>query len=133
MIKRNLCVVAVIGAGLIGGASVTRAETTGTLLASWGKFQLDNGDTKVVMRGPATKGYRVCMVDRPAAVPLKVTYDGKEDIVAPGECHLIEATKIKLSSASRLHAGMTLIGSFNGSATKHYQTDVSVARAARND
>ena len=46
------------------------------------------------------------------AASLKVTYDGKEAIVAPGECQLIEATKIKLASAARLQEGMTLIGSY---------------------
>ena len=82
------------------------------------------------VRGAAIKGYRVCMDDEPEAVPLKVTHDGKETLVAPGECQLIEANTIKLASASRLHDGMTLIGSFNTGSRKTYRTNVSVARAA---
>jgi hypothetical protein len=133
MIKHNICVVAVMGAVLTGWSPLAPADTTDALLASQGQFQLDNGETKAVIRGAAVKGYRVCMDEDPDAVPLKVTHDGQETIVEPGECQLIEATKIKLASASRLHEGMTLIGSFIPSSRKSYHTDVSVARTARND
>jgi len=133
MNKRQICVVAVIGAGLLGGSSLAQADATDTLLASVGQFQLDNGETKTVLRGTKVKGYRVCMDEAPNAVPLKVTYDGKEAIVEPGECQLIMATKIKLASASRLHDGMTLIGSFNADSRKKYNTSVSLAKVAHND
>jgi len=133
MIKQNICVVAVMGAVLTAWSPLAPADTTDALLASQGQFQLDNGETKAVIRGAAVKGYRVCMDEEPEAVPLKVLHDGKETIVEPGECQLIEATRIKLASASKLHEGMTLIGSFNPDSRKSYHTDVSVARAARND
>lgn len=133
MNKRNICVVAVIGAGLLGSASFARADATDALLAAVGEFQLDNGETRTVMRGAAIKGYRVCMDEDPAAVPLKVTFDGQEAIVEPGECRVIQATKIRLASASKLQDGMTLIGSFNASSRKKYRTNVSVAQAARNE
>jgi hypothetical protein len=130
MNKRQICVVAVIGAGLLGGSSLAQADATDTLLASVGEFQLDNGETKTVLRGAEIKGYRVCMDEAPDAVPLKVTYDGKVAIVEPGDCQLIMATKIKLASAAALHDGMTLIGSFNGDSRKKYNTSVSLAQVA---
>ena len=133
MNKRHICVVAVIGAGLLGGSSLAQADTTDTLLASVGQFQLDNGEAKTVLRGAKVKGYRVCMEEVPEAVPLKVTYDDKVVMVEPGECQLIMATKIKLASASKLHDGMTLIGSFNTDSRKKYNTSVSLAQVARND
>jgi len=129
MTKRNICVVALIGAGLFAAAPVAQADTTDGLLARIGKFQLDNGETKTVKRGSATRAYRVCMDEGRGAVPLKVTYEGKEAIVEPGECRLIEAAKIRLASAARLPAGMTLIGSFESGRVKSYKTDVSVAQA----
>ncbi len=133
MNKHNVCIFAVIGAVLASWSPLASADSTDTLLASQGQFQLDNGETKAVLRGAAIKGYRVCMDDEPKAVPLKVIHDGKETLVAPGECQLIEASTIKLASASKLHDGMTLIGSFNGGSRKTYRTDGSVARTARND
>jgi hypothetical protein len=45
------------------------------------------------------------------AAPLKVVHDGRQTIVQPGECHLIEATKIKVASATRLSDGRMLVGS----------------------
>ncbi|TFG87461.1 MAG: hypothetical protein E4H19_02170 [Chromatiales bacterium] len=128
MTKRNLCVVALIGAGLLAAAPLAQADATDSLLARVGKFQLDNGETKIVKRGSATKAYRVCMNEGRGAVPLKVTYEDQEVIVEPGECRLIEASKIRLASATRLSAGMTLIGSFEPGRGKSYKTDVSVAQ-----
>jgi hypothetical protein len=133
MTKRNIYVVALIGAGLTAAAPVVQADPTDALLARVGKFQLDNGETKTVKRGSAIKAYRVCMDDGRGAVPLKVMYEGQEAIVEPGECRLIEATKIRLAIADRLQKGMTLIGSFESRGGKSYKTDVSVAQAARNE
>jgi hypothetical protein len=59
-----------------------------------------------------------------------VTYEDQAVIVEPGECRLIDAAKIRLASAARLPAGMTLIGSFESGRVKTYKTDVSVAQAA---
>jgi len=133
MSKRYLCVTVVIGAILMAGAPVARADSQNTLLANWGQFQLDDGDTKTLRRGSATKAYRVCLDDGAAAVPLKVTFEGQEAIVVPGECQLIEANKIRLTSAGKLQEGMTLIGRFNGTSRKQYRTSVSVVQAARNN
>jgi hypothetical protein len=129
MTKRNICVVALIGAGLIAAAPPALADATDGLLARIGKFQIDNGESKTVKRGSATKAYRVCMDEGRGAVPLKVMYEDQEAIVEPGECRIFEATKIRLASAARLPAGMTLIGSFDSSRGRSYKTDVSVAQA----
>lgn len=133
MSKRILGVSVVMGAILMGGAPVARAEGSNALLASFGRFQLDEGDTKTLRRGGATRAYRVCLDEGDGAVPLKVSFDGREALVVPGECQLIEAQKIKLASAGKLQDGMTLIGRFNNTGRKQYRTSVSVARAVRND
>ena len=133
MNKRNNCVAAVIGAVLMGGIQLANADADDTLLASWGQFRVDDGESQTVTRGGAIKGYRICMEDGAVAVPLKVTFDNQEVIIEPGECQLIQATRIKLASASKLHTGMTLIGSFDVDDNKHYRTSVSVPQAVRND
>lgn len=134
MTMRNICVIASIGVGLLAGAPVAEADPTDTLLARVGQFQLDNGETRTVQRKSAVEGYRVCMEEGRYAVPLQVTYDGKVATVQPGECQLIEATRIRLASATRLHNGTTLIGSFDTSSkSRRYKTNVSVAQTARND
>lgn len=133
MNKRNLCVVAVIGASLSGGVSVASADTADRLLPRTSQFQLGNGDTIGVKRDAGTKGYRVCMDDTPHAVPLLVKYDGNEAIVEPGECRVIEAQAIRLSSATRLRNGMTLIGRFNGRKADDLDAGMRVAQVARDD
>ncbi|MBL8202105.1 MAG: hypothetical protein JNK40_14145 [Chromatiales bacterium] len=132
MSKGILCVVAVIGAGLMAVTPTALADTD-VLLARVGQFQLDNGESKTMRARAAIKAYRVCMEEGRGAASLKVTYDGKEALVAPGECQLIEAATIKVASATRLDDGMTLIGSIGSRTGKSYQTDVSLAQTARND
>jgi hypothetical protein len=133
MNKHNICVLALIGSGLLGAAPVAQADPADSMLASQGEFQINNNETKTVLWGGAIKTYRVCMEEAPEARPLKVTYDGTQVIVEPGDCQLIQARNIKLASATRLKEGMALIGSFDASSRQKYQTDVSVARAARNN
>ncbi len=133
MSKGILCVVAVTGAGLALVASTSRADPTDALLARVGQFQLDNGETKTMVGRPTIKAYNVCMEEGRGAVALRVAYDGNEAIVAPGECQLIEATRIRLAGASRVEDGMTLIGSVGSRRGKSYKTDVSLARTARNE
>lgn len=133
MNKRNIRVVALIGSGVIAAVTVARADPDDSMLASLGEFQINNNETKTVLWGAAIKTYRVCMDEGPDARPLKVTYDGMKVIVLPGECQLIQARNIKLASATRLHDGMALIGSFDTGSRKKYQPNVSVAQTARND
>jgi len=114
MNMRKLCVMAVMGASLIGGAAATYADDAGQAPAPRSQFQLDDGDSIALKADDTTTGYRICMDDGRFAVPLKVRYEGKTLVVAPGECRVIESKSIRLSSASRLGQGIALIGRFNG-------------------
>jgi hypothetical protein len=133
MNKHNIFVVALILSSLTGEVPVAQADPDDQMLASLGEFQLNNNETKTVQWGAAIKTYRVCMEEGLDARPLRVTYDGTQVIVEPGECRLIQARNIKLASATRLKDGMALIGSFDGRSPKKDQANVTVARAARND
>jgi hypothetical protein len=130
MNKRNFCVVAVMGVSLVGGVSAAHADAADRYLAMKSQFQLDDGESIAVNRGAETKGYRICMDDAPHAVPLKVKFEGKEILVAPGECRLVESKSVKLSSAGRLDDGMALVGKFNGDATSD-GAGMRVAQVAR--
>ena len=134
MTKRNICVVALIGAGLLAAAPVAQADPTDALLARVGKFQLDNGETKIVKRGSATKAYRVCMEEGRGAVPLKVIYEGKETIVEPGRVPVDRGHEDpagqRRQAAERHDVDRQLRAPAGG---KSYKTDVSVARTARNE
>lgn len=127
MNQHNMYVIALVGGALLIGSPAARADSLDLLLARGGQFELNNGKTKTLAGGSEIKRYRVCMDEGPGAVPLKVTYDGNETIIEPGECQLIEGRKIKLATASRLTNDMTLIASFHNS--KRYSTSVSLAAA----
>jgi hypothetical protein len=129
MNERKFRVIALIGGALLAGSPAAQADNLDHLLARGGQFELNNSKTKTLAGGGEIKRYRICMDEGPGAVPLKVTYDGNETIVEPGECQLIEARKIKLASASRLAEGRTLIASFHNA--KKYSTSVSLAAATR--
>lgn len=129
MNERKVCIIAVISGALLAGSPAAQADNLDGLLARGGQFELNNSKTKTLAGGGEVKRYRVCMDEGPGAVPLKVTCDGNETIVEPGECQLIEGRSIKLASAARLTEGRTLIASFQNS-TK-YSTSVSLAAATR--
>ena len=129
MNQRNIFVAALICGGLLAGSPAVQADSLDVLLARSGQFELNNSKTKIVAGSGEIKRYRICMDEGPDAVSLKVTYDGNETTVEPGECQLIEARKIKLASASRLAEGRTLIASFHNA--KKYSTSVSLAAATR--
>ncbi len=134
MNKPNLCVVAVIGASLIGGASAAMADSADRTPAPRSEFELANGETVTVKpAAAATKGYRICMEDTRHAVPLMVKYDGKELLVPPGECRLVESKSIRVSSAARLRDGIMLVGRFTGRTTNESDAGMRVAQIARED
>jgi len=114
MNKRNFCVMAVMGASLIGGAAAVHADAAGPAPGQRSQFQLDDGDSIALKADDTTSGYRICMDEGRYAVPLKVRYEGQTLVVAPGECRVIESKSIRLSSATRLGQGIALIGRFNG-------------------
>ena len=104
------------------------------LLRQYGQFEIDDDGQKLILGRSVTKAYHVCMESGERAVPLKVRHDEKETIVQPGECKLIEASRIKLATVGKLADGMTLIGTRKNvprvEDLKKYTTEVQVARQA---
>jgi len=132
MHKNSIKLIAVIGAGLLTGLPVAQADSNDGLLANYRMFQLEN-DLQTVIRGQKTKAYRVCVEDKPGSVPLRVSHSEGETIVEPGECQLIETSKIKMAAVGNMPLGMTMIGHFTGnrSDAKKYSTTITVAKADR--
>jgi hypothetical protein len=120
MNKGNLCAVIVICIGVFAGTPAAMADGIEKRLSPRGQFQLNNGESVGLRRGKLTSVYRICMDDARHSVPLKVKHDGKEDIVQPGECQVIKAKAIRISSAGRLQEGMTLVGRLGDSAKRIY-------------
>ncbi|MFZ1626146.1 MAG: hypothetical protein WAU48_15365 [Gammaproteobacteria bacterium] len=133
MHKNSIKLIAVIGAGLLTGLPAAQADSNDGLLANYRMFQLENNDVQTVIRSQKTKAYRVCVEDKPGSVPLRVSHSEGETIVEPGECQLIETSKIKMAAVGNMPLGMTMIGHFTGnrSDAKKYSTTITVAKADR--
>ena len=106
-----ICSVLLLTVGSIAGPAFAEKSAVDQMLNRNHMFGLENGDWKVLNRGTGVKTYRICVTQEEDAASLKVVHDGRQTIVQPGECHLIEATKIKVASATRLGDGRMLVGS----------------------
>jgi tellurite resistance-related uncharacterized protein len=111
MKKLVICSVVLLAVGSIADPVFAEKSAVDQMLNRNHMFGLENGDWKILNRGAGAKTYRICMTKEDDAASLKVVHDGQQTIVQPGECHLIQATKIKVASASRLGDGMMLVGS----------------------
>lgn len=133
MTKRNFPVVVVIGAGLLAGLPRAQAGPEEGPPVRQREFQLDSGESRTLTHEAVT-AHRVCMAGGRTARPLKVVYDGKVAIVEPGECLVIQAARVRLSTAERLRYGETLFARvIPPDAGRHFETEVGFEQTARND
>lgn len=131
MNRNRIKAIAVIGAILVAGLPAAQADSNDGLLAHYRMFRLENDDVQIVNRSKKTKAYRVCVDASEGAVPLKVSHGEQETIVDPGDCQLVEASKIKLAAVGSMPDDMEMIGRFNSSSAKKYSTSISVARSVQ--
>ena len=110
MKKLVICSVVLLAVGSIADPVFADKSAVDQMFNRNHMFGLENGDWKVLNRGPEAKTYRICTTKGDTA-SLKVVHDGQLTVVEPGECHLIEAKKIKVASASKLRDGLMLVGS----------------------
>ena len=83
-----------------------------TIMEMAGEFELGNGETHSIAHQKTEKEYRICVKKARHSVPLKVMYDGKEDVVAAGNCTDFEAMNIKVAPAAKLDNDMVIIGKY---------------------
>lgn len=83
------------------------------LLASVGEFEVGNGESKSIAHHKDNAPYRICVRKARHSVPLKVLYDGREDVVSAGDCADFEAKNIRIEPAAKLETDMVLIGRYH--------------------
>lgn len=110
MKKQVICSVVLLAVGSIAGPVFADKSAVDHMFNRNHMFGLENGDWKILNRGPEAKTYRICTTKGEDAASLKVVHDGQQTIVQPGECHLIQAKKIKVASASKMGDGLMLVG-----------------------
>jgi len=109
--RSALAGMATVAGGL--GAGVTSAQITDvTPLASGGEFELGDGDSKVIVDRSIVEGYRICVGEGAHSVPLKVTANLSDTIVAAGECEIFNAQFIRITPAGALEQDSVLIGRY---------------------
>jgi hypothetical protein len=82
----------------------------GGMIRPNGEFEIGNGDVKYIAdrRKPTT--IRVCVNEAKHTVPLKVTSDRQDQLIAPGNCSDITGSRISLSAGARLEPEFVLVG-----------------------
>ncbi len=99
--------------GRLGDADVKNARITDvTPLVFGGKFRLRDGDSKVIVDRSVGDAYRICLEQVARAVPLKVTANLADTLVAPGECHTFSAQYIRITPSAALEEDAVLMGTY---------------------
>lgn len=75
-----------------------------------GEFMVANGESKGIAHSDTQKHYRVCVTNEDVNVPLKVTHDGQETMIDPGDCADLEAMRLRVSPGGRLPDDFVMIG-----------------------
>ncbi len=84
---RAAVVLALLGMASLYHMPAIAADSVGeALLLPHGEFELGNGDTKVLVDRKVPEPYRVCVSKGADAVPVKIRYDGAEQLIAAGNC-----------------------------------------------
>lgn len=103
-------------AGLLLGLSflpVANAQSVDSImLPSVGEFEVGNNETYSITNHRTDKEYRICVKKARFSVPLKVLFDGKEEIIAVGNCADFEAKNIRVTPAAKLADEAVIIGKF---------------------
>ena len=82
----------------------------GGMIRPNGEFEIGNGDVKYIAdrRKPTT--IRVCVNEAKHTVPLKVTSDHQDQLIAPGDCSDVTGARIMLTPGARLEPEFVLVG-----------------------
>jgi hypothetical protein len=93
------------------GAGPARAEDPEEQeLAIHGEFEIGNDDVRIISRRREPTTVRVCVDPAKHTVPLKVTFDQKQELILPGNCSDVSGAHISLAPGARLDEGYVLLG-----------------------
>ena len=89
-----------------------RADERDLLLLDAGDFQIQGGESKILVNRKEPKAIRVCVTRGPEAVALSVRYDQKTGTITPGKCMVVDAKFVRIEPAAELKEDEILIGKF---------------------
>ena len=97
---------------MLSGAAFAQEIQTDPLLSAFGQFTVMDGQTKTLAHGKHDRNYRICLRNVRGSVPLRVTHDGLETMVYPGDCTDVEGMQIAISPGGTLGREMELLGHY---------------------
>ena len=108
-----LAIAMVACCAMLGAGPAAAEMFDGGMLRPDGEFEIGNGDVKYIAdrRKPTT--LRVCVNEAKHTVPLKVTSDRQDRLIAPGNCSDVTGSKISLSAGARLEPEFVLVGKWS--------------------
>ena len=93
----------------LSGSALARIANDDFHLAS-GEFAIHSGETKTLAAGSRERDYRICVNRGFHSVPLRVTHDGIDTVVRPGDCTDVQGRNVALSPDAKLVHDTVLIG-----------------------
>ncbi|HEU4653611.1 MAG TPA: hypothetical protein VFS47_06470 [Steroidobacteraceae bacterium] len=77
-----------------------------------GEIVLTGNQVKKIHEGREAREYRVCVKTEADAAPMKVTYDGEQSVLMPGDCQNIVGRKIDASPQKPLSGKTHIVATF---------------------
>jgi hypothetical protein len=113
--KALLALAAVAG---LTGSGVLSAQTRSSIDTyvnnPEGQFFVENNQTKTIVDGKTDHDYRVCVASAPHTIGLKVSHDGTQTTVYPGDCADFEAKVLTVTPAGHIPDPNTaLVGTYH--------------------
>lgn len=111
---KNIRSLTLLGAAVlaVSGTALAQNIQSDPVLSAYGQFAILDGQTKTLAHGKHDRHYRICVRNVRASVPLRVTHDGLETMVHPGDCADVEGMRIAISPGATLGRDMELLGSY---------------------
>jgi hypothetical protein len=112
-------VLSMMAAGiLLGSTAVVAADTTAMVdkmkaAVTPGEIVLTGSEVKKIHEGKDASEYRVCVKAEKEAAPMKLTYDGQEAVLKPGDCKEIMGKDINATPAQALSGSAHIVATFH--------------------
>jgi hypothetical protein len=74
-----------------------------------GEFVITGTETKTIHEAKVARAQKVCVKKEKEAASLKLTYDGQQAVLTPGECKTISAKKMEATPEHPLTDGAHIV------------------------
>lgn len=106
-------------AATLSAPSLAQVETESTfrqaterLYQEPGEFTVNSNADVEVVNFKSPRDVRLCLPDTRHVVPLEIEYDDRKTVLQPGNCTVVEAKEVAISTAGDLKDGWALHGTF---------------------